>query len=110
MRENREPCKRRDHGSELDATRKLDVEDACAQITASMPAFSGGIDIGRSVKDAVSGQKDGKGKGEGLENATKFKRKCVINSAVSPPNVKVVGNGSWVDPRAAIQGSLGKTT
>ena len=55
---------------------KIDVEDAHAQLTAYMPAscvarFPGGIEGGRSVKDALPGQKDRNSEEEGRENATR---------------------------------------
>ena len=65
-----------------DATPKTDVEDAYARLTANTPAscvarFPGGIERGRSVKDAVSSQMDGKSEEEGRDNATKCNRKYV---------------------------------
>ena len=70
--------------------------------------FPGGIERGRSAKDAMPGEEDGKGKEEGRENVAKCQRKFV---KTVPFPMLCGGSGQWCpggakgsDPRFTYQG------
>ena len=59
------------------------------------------------MKDAVPGREDGNDRGEVRENATKCKQKSEKQCSF-PRHVEIIGNGAYLDPSTAIQGTLGK--